>query len=962
MQGAIWNARYYDPKSPDYKQMTPAQAIDYAATREGVHVINEEEARYMTSQNAFQYIAQRRGVEHFGDSHDGLFNAFGKADLPEEIARASASNSIMWKGVLSLTKEDADRLGYTNAEAWRSLLCRQLPAVAQEHGISPANLVWCAAFHPIDKNGSDHHPHVHVYMYSTDEREGRRSPEQTKRAFEKTRSLFTNDIFSEDLALVKEEQTLARQRLKQALTATRFEDRPDLLDDFKALSKALPATGRKGSYQYLPRDTKLMVDQLFQKIITCDGVRQSFDEYIEAHRKLVEAYNSDPAAIEQRMNDFHSRTMHPTRKNDRTDFHNAIIRTARSIGTLTVPIDLPFEPTVPPSADYLINHSWDDLSFVQKWEIQKYVGVSAYQSVRRAAQDPFMRKWLSSLYDEYGSDLSSMMKHAQKDTWKSINRQIRTAFSENDALQAAVKECRIYLAPTEQTTSISVDGLLLPSNISGDTVAVVDSEIQRILHNESGVTDTTASFLSSRMYEQAVRLRIREWFASTDVKPIFEGLESKTHAVLHFYNRSSTEIQSSADGAVMDAMTRLSEQDPEIKEEWRMLMLRCAVTADTKLMDALSNEALLSAYRIGVGKQLRTFYQELHKHKETITVLSKSIPYSQNFDDLNDDQKTAVRSMLPKASFDKRCEELLIRHAMDTIRQERIQNHLQLNENEKQYLQNIVKLQGDHDALAEDPQFCRELEPVMKIAKSRAPELQHADPVAVRKALCKIGYDANRHEQFQKWIQSPAIQAIFDDAAKEIRLTDPQTRLPEPIGKRLEAHAPPASHFDEKGHDRWVKDAIHQIERSRMKLLIQQDPQARQVIGSLASDRTINRACRSVRYDDLPSAVKDKIDVACRTIQNEELQAYAAAHGNDAMSRQLYYETKALAHQQRQMQYGITGIVTALLRTAKIAAQQNQQKQPSMQRSPRGKKKSNKHKKHHSHSQERSNDQSVQQP
>lgn len=68
------------------------------------------------------------------------------------------------------------------------------------------NLKWYAAFHDKKTN-----PHVHIIVYSTEEREGF----LTNHGIEKIRSIFANDIYSDELLHLCEQQTDLHNLLKK---------------------------------------------------------------------------------------------------------------------------------------------------------------------------------------------------------------------------------------------------------------------------------------------------------------------------------------------------------------------------------------------------------------------------------------------------------------------------------------------------------------------------------------------------------------------------------------------------------------------------------------------------------------------------------------------------------------------------------------------------------------------------
>ncbi len=69
------------------------------------------------------YIAKRPGVEKLG-SH-GLFSQTDdKIDLDSVADEIGHHKGIIWTHVISLRREDSERLGYNNAQAWKDLVRR----------------------------------------------------------------------------------------------------------------------------------------------------------------------------------------------------------------------------------------------------------------------------------------------------------------------------------------------------------------------------------------------------------------------------------------------------------------------------------------------------------------------------------------------------------------------------------------------------------------------------------------------------------------------------------------------------------------------------------------------------------------------------------------------------------------------------------------------------------------------
>lgn len=355
-----WFVQYIDPADRS-KPAAARSDMRYAATREGVQRLDgslrpiEERPEAMSSAEGLQYIARRRGAmayraDHAPPGSDGLFCADGKADLAAECARIAAHpDSTEWRAVLSFDRDDLLRSGYFSPAALQRLLTAKMPEVGRAHGISPENLIWNAAFHPVDKHGGTHHPHVHIYFYSTDPNEGRMSRKATKRALEKARSLFTNAVFREEMQQIGLLGQEARRQLCRTVDALHTDpDWPShcgLTTDFDELCRLLPEKG-KAQYGYLPSSTKKVVDRIVQKMLEHPAMQGPFRQLEEAQRALIGAYNDDPAKIGRRLQLWEKQFYHPTEKGAKAVLHNAVIRQSAALRQ-----DLPDHRTDEPPTD-----------------------------------------------------------------------------------------------------------------------------------------------------------------------------------------------------------------------------------------------------------------------------------------------------------------------------------------------------------------------------------------------------------------------------------------------------------------------------------------------------------------------------------------------------------------------------------------------------------------------------------
>lgn len=201
------------------------------------------------------YYAERPGVEKLGKH--GLFSQIDeKINLDKVADEVSNHNGIVWTHVISLKREDAERLGYNNANAWKSLVRRNVIEIAKAHKIEPSDLQWYGAFH-----NTTHHPHIHLLVYSKS-----RQGYLTNKGIESMRSVFGNDIFRNEQYKLFEMQTNIRDDLKReannylenlvAKVSNNFVASDKLTNLFKQLIDQLENCKGKKVYGYLTKSTK----------------------------------------------------------------------------------------------------------------------------------------------------------------------------------------------------------------------------------------------------------------------------------------------------------------------------------------------------------------------------------------------------------------------------------------------------------------------------------------------------------------------------------------------------------------------------------------------------------------------------------------------------------------------------------------------------------------------------------
>ena len=239
------------------------------------------------------YIAQRPRVEKI--SSHGLFTDDGVpivlSDVQKEVAE---SKSNVWTHIISLKREDAERLGYNNAKAWMNLIRSQRNMIAENMKIAPKNFRWYAAFH-----NETHHPHVHLIAYSTVENEGY----LTQKGVENLRSSFAKDIFQQDLLCIYEKQTEHRDKLRA--------EAKDIVEDLVAninceiyvsasiqhklleLADGLSKTKGKKVYGYLKTDVKALIDSIVDELANDGRIKKLYDLWYEQKENTIRTYTDE---------------------------------------------------------------------------------------------------------------------------------------------------------------------------------------------------------------------------------------------------------------------------------------------------------------------------------------------------------------------------------------------------------------------------------------------------------------------------------------------------------------------------------------------------------------------------------------------------------------------------------------------------------------------------------------------
>ena len=236
------------------------------------------------------YMAQRPRVEKLG-SH-GLFSLTDdKIDLDSVANKIGHHEGIIWTHVISLRREDAERLGYNNAQEWKDLVRRNITEIAEAQKIDLDNLQWYGAFH-----NTTHHPHMHLLVYAKDTKQGW----LTKKGIDELRSTFGNDIFRNEQYKLFKMETELRNRLKEETKYTlyeliadidnSYEPTPQVLELFQILISQLESYSGKKQYGYLPPEVKDTVNKIVIELAKNDDISKLYSEWNRVNREKLSLY------------------------------------------------------------------------------------------------------------------------------------------------------------------------------------------------------------------------------------------------------------------------------------------------------------------------------------------------------------------------------------------------------------------------------------------------------------------------------------------------------------------------------------------------------------------------------------------------------------------------------------------------------------------------------------------------
>ena len=279
---------------PDIKELLEYDDYTTAPTKANASsfitlALEQNWSRVQSTEGYAKYIATRPRAEWLG-TH-GLFGDAGPVSLDAAMDELSHYTGNVWTHIISLKREDAARLGYDNAAAWRTLLRTHRNDIAAAMNIKPEDFRWYAAFH-----NEGNHPHIHMMAWST-------KPGQAyldRNGIKEIKSVLTNEIFQQELLHLYETKSTARDELVQQTRQVMLELAqrmrhglcicPAAERGLWELSQKMNDVQGKKVYGYLPKPMKQLVDKVVDAMEKLPVVNECYKKRWELQCQVNDYY------------------------------------------------------------------------------------------------------------------------------------------------------------------------------------------------------------------------------------------------------------------------------------------------------------------------------------------------------------------------------------------------------------------------------------------------------------------------------------------------------------------------------------------------------------------------------------------------------------------------------------------------------------------------------------------------
>ena len=269
------------------------------------------------------YIAEKENVYRNKSTEHGLWGYIkdipdidknnSLSEVQEYIKKLSMEKKNIFRGIISISEEDAIEKGFDKKEEWESLIKVKLPEFANSINIPSDRLEYIASIHR-DKG----HPHIHImfwdreqeiqrnfihksisnkfrvslnkYIFNEEYTEALKQRDAIKESFiteeKELESLFTNELLGKNTQIENDfyyPETMYLDRISK-------EEIKAITEQLLLLKEFLPKTGSI-DYKYLMKNEDLIkkVDDISRQILKASpSLKSEFDKYIKKSVEIAE--------------------------------------------------------------------------------------------------------------------------------------------------------------------------------------------------------------------------------------------------------------------------------------------------------------------------------------------------------------------------------------------------------------------------------------------------------------------------------------------------------------------------------------------------------------------------------------------------------------------------------------------------------------------------------------------------
>ena len=298
--------RCYNPNK-SHAALKNLNYIVYIGTRPGVDLtdVKLDELTAITEEDItpdepsansqyIYYIAKRQNSQ-------GLFGNFEFNNITEvahEGRDVTDAGVNVYRGIVSLSEEDAVALGYNQKDTWVKYMHSVMNDVGNSFGIPLTALKWCAAVHM-----EQGHPHCHYTFWRTDGKVMSSYIHVSKQ--NEIREFLSGQMFKAEREMFLPEKnqyrdaTIGAARSFMNSLDIDFNHIPERItqqqlqhmsSDLIELVNSLPGRGSL-KYKLLPPKCKILVDKVVEDVIQIPAVNKEYTAYMKAVSDISTTYS-----------------------------------------------------------------------------------------------------------------------------------------------------------------------------------------------------------------------------------------------------------------------------------------------------------------------------------------------------------------------------------------------------------------------------------------------------------------------------------------------------------------------------------------------------------------------------------------------------------------------------------------------------------------------------------------------